>query len=83
MDLVSAMAGSAVFAALGVAMARGRGRGGLPWGLIGALFPFVRLLLLIVPKLDSPRASRGGARRAALAAAAAEPCADSIQHVWG
>jgi hypothetical protein len=57
MDLLTAIAISAVFGALGVVMARRRGRSGLLWGLIGALFPFVLLLLLILPRLDSPRAS--------------------------
>ena len=38
MDLLSATAISAVFAALGVVMARRRGRSGLLWGLIGARF---------------------------------------------
>ena len=54
MDLESAIAISAIFAALGVAMDRRRGRGGLLWGLIGALYPSV--LPPILPRLDSPRA---------------------------
>jgi hypothetical protein len=53
MDLFTATIVSAGFGALGVIMARRRHRNGLLWGVLGAVFPLVLLILLILPRVDS------------------------------
>lgn len=53
MEFVSPVLISAGFGVLGVIMARRRRRNGLFWGLLGALFPIVLLILLILPRIKS------------------------------
>ena len=53
MDLFTASLVSAAFAALGVIMARRRRRSGILWGVLGAFFPLVLLVLLILPKVEA------------------------------